>query len=197
MLIIGNLDIYKWGGGKEKTLKLNQINYGGSNPAFSNYPARHTWKSRAYIKTAYRKEQIKPLSKGLKVLYESMRVLNKSESSFKTSVDNHYTVLISLKNNGYKPNNFRSGYIKVNKKNILMDGSHRLRILSAIHKPDYEIKVYQIGWVSNVFCFIFMIISLIIAGIIALIKRSLKLLKKLLKLPFWCAKKIKNLVLNR
>ncbi|MAE83568.1 MAG: hypothetical protein CMB80_12570 [Flammeovirgaceae bacterium] len=68
----------------------------------------------------------------------------------KRKAENYIKVIKSLKENGYDPERFNSGWIKVMTNNMLVDGNHRFDIMVAKFGAEHEVEFYQVGLVSHI-----------------------------------------------
>ncbi len=73
---------------------------------------------------------------------------------FKPKPKEYWDNLRSSLKEGYRPNSFDKGYIRITKFNNVVDGNHRLHILKQLHNDDYEIDVRVSRMTSSFFPFI-------------------------------------------
>jgi hypothetical protein len=63
--------------------------------------------------------------------------------------DNYLKVIKSLKEHGYDPEKFHSGWIKIMSNGMLVDGNHRFDSLLARFGEDHVVQFYKVGWVTH------------------------------------------------
>ena len=73
---------------------------------------------------------------------------------FKPKPKKYWDNLRSSLKEGYRPNSFDKGYIRITKFNNVVDGNHRLHILKQLHNDDYEIDVRVSRMTGSFFPFI-------------------------------------------
>lgn len=79
------------------------------------------------------------------MITKKVKIGDLESMGFKTKPKTFWSDLRKSLKEGYRPTNFKNGYIRVTKNNLVMDGNHRLYILKELYGEDYEIDVRVSG----------------------------------------------------
>ena len=150
-------------GGHETTVKLKDINQGS---IFINSRIKKLKPDAVkYLKRFVKTENLDDIKKYIQLQYgwrsllirtipadlHTKKTINTESKMLKNKASNFLKVLRSLKKNGYDPEKFKMGHIKINRKKVLCDGNHRFQLLYALHGDDYEVKVWKVGIITRMF----------------------------------------------
>lgn len=94
-------------------------------------------------------------------------------------------IVESLVVHGYKPDDYKSGYIKADKYLRLIDGNHRFDLLFAKYGESHEVQIMVCGWGTHVFAVSFQFMIMVGFWMLFTVLTLMKISFVICMIPLW------------